>query len=1245
MSRVNFNSTSFGYIMEQTDSESLRVIARVKPTQSGRALSVTVHPSTPALDVGGSTYAFDEVCDASASQERVWELSARAISDNTLSGYNGTIFAYGQTGSGKTHTIYGPVDGNATSEQRGILPRTLEYVFKGMRAAESKSEGKVSYSCRASFLEIYNERIYDLLESSSSVDAESASSSFSSSKVSDDRGESLSIREHKVRGIFVEGLTEVSVATAADAFALMLSGTKNRTVAATLMNRESSRSHSVFTLVIEATERASAGVTKSRLARFNLIDLAGSERQKLTQAAGVQLKEAGQINKSLSALGGVIQSLVDISQGKSRHVHYRDSKLTMLLKDSLGGNSKTVLIATLSPTEDCLAESLSTLKFAQRAKLVRNKAIVNEDTTGSVAALQAELKQLKAQLLEFKQMEGTSKPLSSGTNTQVTASAELYRFGDGILSCWDSVLEDLNSAKSSITTTALSGGITSASLFSTEGVIARARTEGNSQPNAAVTALTALSLAHRKLTTMLGVSAVAPSPTLCAASVAFERLTDLEEKYSAVWAEKEEADLTVAELQAHVDRLRDERASFERLAEEQRFSIAAIESKWEALVSEVGGKGGLSSSDTQSMQVSNSSNAGNIPTKHGAATTGATTSKTSLSSSSAAVSVSLTASSALLQPGFKAAGSTSRRGSVTTTQLTISTPQAPPTTHASKIAQPGFKRRPSVTSEPPSTLPSTSGNSSRRPSVSASSSSNSQIRRPSVSMSLAEAAAAASAAEATQSSSNYSVKDDVQRLLEGLSSTMSAMQRAVDSEREIAEMRAERERLRQGNGGGGGGGEGIEDASLIRIQRSSLNGLVNELSSLVSEITGLREHIAARCDPAVWIKAKDRAESVVADVARQRDEIESVVAREWEKIAAQCSLLDAERLALDSERSEGSAREAELEATNCELQAELEGARASLEESRQFAEVKKHEVDGVQLSLDEARQSLTAVEKRERAAKAEAAAAAKDSARLEVKIAATEKENSVLKEALKEMKEMKDAMEKEKMANDSASHALMVEETTRLGALVTAKEEKVQQVELLLLKEKEHVNDIEAALFKEKERVKELEEMLLRSGSASMSSLSGTKNEVKINVTASVPQSSFSTAPCPPSLDDEITASMNRAFAALNAGLAVKEMSSSAELSSNAVEVETVTPTALTGTASSISNSASTAGFPSSAQSVGAVKPASANRLPLGESGSVNVNASTSVNSVIGPKAIQQQFAMAAAARVALKKVGGSGGV
>jgi hypothetical protein len=1211
--------------MEQiSDSdETLRVIARVKPTQSGRALSVTVHPSSPALIVGGSTYAFDEVCDASATQERVWELSAKAISDNTLSGYNGTIFAYGQTGSGKTHTIYGPADGNAASEQRGILPRTLDYVFKGMRAAEAKSDGKVSFSCRASFLEIYNERIYDLLDSSS-VDADSsvASSAFSSSKISDDRGESLSIREHKVRGIFVEGLTEVNVATSADAFALMLNGTKNRTVAATLMNRESSRSHSVFTLVIEATERASAGVTKSRLARFNLIDLAGSERQKLTQAAGVQLKEAGQINKSLSALGGVIQSLVDISQGKSRHVHYRDSKLTMLLKDSLGGNSKTVLIATLSPTEDCLAESLSTLKFAQRAKLVRNKAIVNEDTTGSVAALQAELKQLKAQLLEFKHMEGATKPFSANSSTtNVAATTELYRFGDGILACWDSVLEDLNSAKSMISTNASAGAVTSTS-FSTDGVISRAKADGSAQPNAAVTALTALSLAHRKLSTMLGVSAVASSPTLSAASIAFERLTDLEEKYSAVWAEKEEADLTVTELQAHVDRLRDERASFERLAEEQRSSIAAIESKWEALLTEVGSKGVSVSSETQANQGSSSaSTTANVSSKHGAATTGSTTSKTTASSSS----VSTSSSSALLQPGFKGSSSNSRRGSVTTTHLTTSTPQAPPTTHASKIAQPGFKRRPSVTSETTTTLP-TSGNSSRRPSTSAnsSSSSSSQIRRPSVSMSLAEAASAAAAAEASQSSS-ASAKDDVQRLLEGLSNTMTAMQRAVDSEREIAEMRAERERLRQGNGQ-----EGMEDASLVRIQRSSLNGLINELSSLVSEITGLREHIAARCDPAVWIKAKDRAESVVADVARQRDEIESVVAREWEKIATQRNLLDAERTALDSERSEGSAREAELEATNCELQAELEGVRASLEEARQIAEMRLQECNSVQVSLNEARQSITAIEKRERAAKAEAAAAAKDSARLEVKIAATEKELIGLKETLKEFNETRD---KELLANNSAAQALMNKEVIKLGAIVTTKEEKIQQVEALLIKETERVSEIENAYVKEKERVKELEEIIQRSGLSLAGKMIEQQCSSSASMTASVPLStSFASAPpCPPSLDDDIAASMNRAFAALNAGLVVKDSPSSTVAlgtSMMGAEKSTLTETSSNGS-----------GLPPTSQSLSAAKPAAATtnvRLPFGENVNVNV-----VNAAVGPKAIQQQFAMAAAARVALKK--GSG--
>jgi hypothetical protein len=380
----------------------------------------------------------------------------------------------------------------------------------------------------------------------------------------------------------------------------------------------------------------------------------------------------------------------------------------------------------------------------------------------------------------------------------------------------------------------------------------------------------------------------------------------------------------------------------------------------------------------------------------------------------------------------------------------------------------------------------------------------------------------------------------------------------------------------------------------------------------------------------VWIKAKDRAESVVADVARQRDEIESVVAREWEKIATQRNLLDAERTALDSERSEGSAREAELEATNCELQAELEGVRASLEEARQIAEMRLQECNSVQVSLNEARQSITAIEKRERAAKAEAAVAAKDSARLEVKIAATEKELIGLKETLKEFNETRD---KELLANNSAAQALMNKEVIKFGAIVTTKEEKIQQVEALLIKETERVSEIENAYVKEKERVKELEEIIQRSGLSLAGEMIERQCSSSASMTASVPLStSFASAPpCPPSLDDDIAASMNRAFAALNAGLVVKvSPSSTASLGTSMMGAEKLT---LTETSSNGS------GLPPSSQSWTAAKPAAATtnvRLPFGENVNVNV-----VNAAVGPKAIQQQFAMAAAARVALKK--GSG--
>jgi kinesin family protein 15 len=177
----------------------------------------------------------------------------------------------------------------------------------------------------------------------------------------------LQVRENLNKGVYVDGLTKHAITNAKEAIALLHSGLEQRKVASTAMNEESSRSHSLFTLHVESIEKCN-GLTRSKHSRFNLVDLAGSERQKTTESTGDRLKEASSINQSLSALGNVIKSLVDIGQGKQRHVHYRDSKLTFLLKDSLGGNSKTSIVANVSPDSGSLNETLSTLKFAQRAK-------------------------------------------------------------------------------------------------------------------------------------------------------------------------------------------------------------------------------------------------------------------------------------------------------------------------------------------------------------------------------------------------------------------------------------------------------------------------------------------------------------------------------------------------------------------------------------------------------------------------------------------------------------------------------------------------------------------------------------------------------------------------------------------------------------------------------------------------------------------------------------------------------------
>ena len=365
-----------------------------------------------------------------------------------LYSYNGTIVAYGQTGSGKTHTIFGS-GGGGGSEDPGLVHRVVKELFRTI--ALSQAEGAASgtnstnamddddefggnlldasndsdgtsspndvireTTARASFFEIFNERVYDLLSEGALETA-------------------LNVREDAARGVYVDGLQEVEVQDVEGAEAVIAQGAANRQVASTSMNRASSRSHAVFVLTVRSVFTSSDGLSKVRKSRFTLVDLAGSERQRSTDASGDRLKEASSINSSLLTLGNVINALVDRENGRdSRHIPFRDSKLTFLLRDSWGGNSKTCLVATVSPAASSASETLSTLKFAQRAKQIKNQAVRNEDTCGTVAALRAEVARLRAQLdAAAGQGASSSSAFSGGRPPLASASASSAATGGG----------------------------------------------------------------------------------------------------------------------------------------------------------------------------------------------------------------------------------------------------------------------------------------------------------------------------------------------------------------------------------------------------------------------------------------------------------------------------------------------------------------------------------------------------------------------------------------------------------------------------------------------------------------------------------------------------------------------------------------------------------------------------------------------------------------------------------------------
>ncbi|KAG7391931.1 putative ATP-dependent RNA helicase ddx49 [Phytophthora pseudosyringae] len=371
--------------------------------------TVVIYPSADAEAAASSSAAASETLEAAASEKKQFTFDfayytestqaqvygdiAKPLVDQALQGYNGTIFAYGQTGSGKTHTMMG------SGDDHGIVPLMNADLFARVNAsdaenAKSDDEGAIKYLVTVSFLEIYNEVIKDLLNPSDKV---------------------LKIREHPDMGIYVEQLAELVVRDPADVTRLLEQGNKVRQVAATQMNERSSRSHSCFTIKISSKRsQVLAGVRKETCmnAKINLVDLAGSERASKTGATGDRLKEGAAINKSLSALGNVINMLASTDKtrksGGKAHIPYRDSKLTRLLQESLGGNSLTVMIAAISPADYNYEESLGTLVYANRAKSIKNATKKNEDINEKI------IRELREEIEMLRQMVARPTSASSG---------------------------------------------------------------------------------------------------------------------------------------------------------------------------------------------------------------------------------------------------------------------------------------------------------------------------------------------------------------------------------------------------------------------------------------------------------------------------------------------------------------------------------------------------------------------------------------------------------------------------------------------------------------------------------------------------------------------------------------------------------------------------------------------------------------------------------------------------------------
>lgn len=377
-----FRNTKMSDVKKSSKDECIQVVVRCRPMNKketeekrGNIIDIDIglrqvnisNPEVP--DEPAKPFTFDATYDDKTQQRVFYEESCFNMVENCLEGFNATIFAYGQTGCGKSWTMQGP---NTTDvELKGVIPNSFTHIFQSVAANK-----EVAFLVRCAYIELYNEEIKDLL-------------------AKDQKNAKCDLKEDPVKGVFIKNLTDVVCECEEDLHKMFDKGLSNRTVAATLMNENSSRSHSIFTVIVEMTSKEeSSGKEMVRSGKLNLVDLAGSERQKKTGASGATQKEGIKINMSLSALGNVISALAD----GSKHIPYRDSKLTRLLQDSLGGSAKTMMIAAISPADYNWSETMSTLRYANRAKNIKNKPKINEDPKDAI------IREFKEEIERLKQM-------------------------------------------------------------------------------------------------------------------------------------------------------------------------------------------------------------------------------------------------------------------------------------------------------------------------------------------------------------------------------------------------------------------------------------------------------------------------------------------------------------------------------------------------------------------------------------------------------------------------------------------------------------------------------------------------------------------------------------------------------------------------------------------------------------------------------------------------------------------------